>query len=202
MKYLNVGCGGERDQSPDWVNLDDLHSQLPAGTGARKDLDREANYVNFRLLSGPMPFHDNTFEGVILSHVLEHFNAQDGLKLLLDCRRILKPGGVILISVPDAHYFRRVYTDDRNENWPWLFGVTDPNNPIPTFFEAALWFEQHSAIMSEDTVWAYLIRAGFREPKTGKEGGAMVWSERNESERPLRQKLNRLPFSLIMTAIK
>lgn len=198
MKLLNLGCGGERQQGEEWINLDDLHSQLPEGTAAREDLDAETNYVNFVIGSGPLPFEDESVDGVLLSHVVEHFDAQDGLKLLLECHRILKHGGVVLVSVPDASYFRRVYPEDRNANWPRLFDVSDPANPIPTFFEAAIWFVQHKMIFTEDALWAFLTRAGFKSICTV----ANVAAGASDAADAMIRLLNRRKFSLEMAGVK
>jgi predicted SAM-dependent methyltransferase len=47
-------------------------------------------------------FADGTFTEVYGSHVLEHFDYQDGLMLALEeWRRVLAPGGTLRLSVPD-----------------------------------------------------------------------------------------------------
>lgn len=164
MKYLNLGCGGARIYTHEWTNLDDLHAILPHSSGARQDLDKELNYVNFNVLSGPLPFESGTFDGVLASHFFEHFDAQQGLHLMKECHRILCSGGVLLTSVPDATYFRKVHAQDRKENWPQLFDTSDPANTYTTFFEAALWFNEHRAILTEDALWCYFTMAGFAHP--------------------------------------
>lgn len=200
MKILNVGCGGTRPKSLEWSNLDDLHPQLPEGTPARIALDGEPNYLNFQLLSEPMPFPDGEFDGILASHLLEHFDAQDGLKLLKDCHRLLKPGGVILISVPNATYFKEVFPMDRNEAWPQLYHVSDPKNPIPTFHQAALWFEQHKVILNDDALWSYLVMAGFHQILRWHDG--TVENTGLAALDEMGHHLNRIPFSLVMSARK
>jgi len=192
VKFLNLGCGGQREQGDEWVNLDDLHSQLCPGTPERMKLDSEPNYVNYEIGYGPLPFRPETFDGVLMSHVLEHFDAQMGMYVMRLCHEVLKPGGVLLVSVPNASYFRDVYPDDRNENWERLFEVSDPANPIPTFFEAALWFSQHKVILTEDALWCYFIRAGFQIPASV---DAAVLG-------PMSALLNRRKFSIEMLGIK
>ncbi len=49
-----------------------------------------------------LPFPDNTFDGVILSEILEH--VENDVAGLREVRRVLKPGGVCAITVPNAHY--------------------------------------------------------------------------------------------------
>lgn len=203
MKLLNLGCGGIRSLTEEWTNLDDLHSQLPKGSGARNNLDAEPNYVNFVMGIKPLPFADGSFDGILFAHCLEHFDAQQGLSIMQNCHRLLKPGGSLLVSVPDASYFRKVYPEDRNENWPRLFDVTDPKNPIPTFFQAALWFEQHKVILTEDSLWAYFVMAGFT--------AGLVYRCSDPANLPecdlsalnyMMKHIDRIPFSLIMLGMK
>ena len=49
-----------------------------------------------------LPYPDNTFDAVILSEILEHIERDvDGLREVL---RVLKPNGVVAITVPNADY--------------------------------------------------------------------------------------------------
>lgn len=200
MKLLNLGCGNTRPDSPEWVNVDTLHSILLPGTPERAGLDALSNYVDADI-SKPLPFPDATFAGAILSHVIEHFDAQAGLRLLREVLRILMPGGTILASVPDASYFRMAYPEDRVENWPRLFDVTDPNNPGPTFLSRALWFEEHFAILTEDSLWCYLVQAGF-DVGSIRRITATNWVARTAAENELGKLLNRQVFSVMMVAEK
>ncbi len=49
-----------------------------------------------------IPYADNTFDAVIFSEVLEHID--DDLRALKEAYRVLKPGGVLAITVPHANY--------------------------------------------------------------------------------------------------
>lgn len=49
-----------------------------------------------------LPYPDNTFDAVILSEVLEHID--DDVAGLKEIYRVLKPGGVVAITVPNANY--------------------------------------------------------------------------------------------------
>lgn len=49
-----------------------------------------------------LPFPDAYFDGVILSEILEH--VEDDVRGLREVYRILKPGGVAAITVPNANY--------------------------------------------------------------------------------------------------
>lgn len=61
-------------------------------------------------LSKPLPFPDNCVEEIYSSHLLEHFSFPDPmLNLLSECYRVLKPGGVFKIAVPDARIYIESY---------------------------------------------------------------------------------------------
>lgn len=197
MKLVNLGCGDTKLPDP-WINVDTFHSMFAVGTPERTAIDKIGNYVDAQLLE-PLPFADNSVNGLLASHLLEHFNAQDGLKLLREVKRILAPGGSVLISVPDASYFRRVYPDDRNVNWPMLFDTTDPNNPIPTFTTAALFFNEHAMLYTEDALWCIINEAGFSDVRRL---DAYAFTEDDPVMQTMHRELNRRKFSLVMKGVK
>lgn len=161
MKILNLACSAYRPSAP-FINIDILKSQFPETTKERQQIDAEPNYVEADLTKG-IPFEDNSCEGIFLSHFIEHLDAQQAVRLIKECKRVLITGGIMVVSVPNATYFKDVYPRDRNENWPELFGVTDKGNPIPTFMEAALFFEEHKQVLTEDSLWCILTMGGFSE---------------------------------------
>ncbi len=92
-KYLNFGCGDRLGKEP-WVNID-FHST-----------DRRVIQCN---LLGGFPFDDASFDAVYSSHVLEHFTKEQGAFLLGESFRVLKPGGIVRIVVPDLESTCREY---------------------------------------------------------------------------------------------
>jgi SAM-dependent methyltransferase len=89
---LNLGCGTHRH--PAWRNLD----LLPGASDVEQhDLRR------------PLPFQDASFDAVYHSHVLEHLTPDDGERLLQECVRVLRPGGILRIVVPDLEAIARAY---------------------------------------------------------------------------------------------
>lgn len=76
-KCLNLGCGDSKLQGHD--NLD-----IKTGTDIRK-----------------LDYHDFSVDEVYASHVLEHFGAEETHQVLKEWVRVLKPGGIIRIAVPD-----------------------------------------------------------------------------------------------------
>jgi predicted SAM-dependent methyltransferase len=117
MKYLNLGCGHNYSSNPEWVNLDF------SSTGN--------DVIAYNLLDG-VPFETNYFDIVYHSHVLEHFNQKDGEIFIRECFRVLKPGGILRVAIPDLEAIARNYlrfleegfqnlNDEQiNANYQWI----------------------------------------------------------------------------------
>jgi predicted SAM-dependent methyltransferase len=57
-------------------------------------------------------FADGTFAEVYASHVLEHFDYKDELQATLkEWHRVLEPGGLLHVSVPDLNVLARLFCD-------------------------------------------------------------------------------------------
>ena len=92
MLLVNLGCGSVFH--PDWINLD----SIPAS-----DLVRRWD------IRGPLPFADGQVDACYASHVFEHLPKPNALDFLRECRRILKPGGVVRLAVPDLENIATAY---------------------------------------------------------------------------------------------
>ncbi|MGL4880978.1 MAG: class I SAM-dependent methyltransferase, partial [Waterburya sp.] len=66
--------------------------------------------------NGKLEFEDNTFDFIFSEHFFEHLFLNEAVKLLKECRRILKPHGVIRIVVPDADL--RIYEKPEDSGFP------------------------------------------------------------------------------------
>jgi SAM-dependent methyltransferase len=91
-RVLNFGCGATFHA--DWVNLD----ASPASP----------QIITWDLRRG-FPFEENVFDAVYGSHVLEHLKPEVAMQVLCDSFRILKPGGIIRIVIPDLETIARLY---------------------------------------------------------------------------------------------
>jgi len=90
---LNLGCG--TNIHPAFVNVD-----INPGPGV----------VAHDLRQG-IPFPDGTFDLVYHSTMLSTMRPADALAFTRDCRRVLKPGGVLRIVTEDLEQMCRVYLD-------------------------------------------------------------------------------------------
>ncbi len=76
------------------------------------DLNDECD-IHHDLLN-PLPFPDDRVAEIYSPHVLEHFHYPDIAKLLAECNRILKPGGVFKVAVPDSRIYLKAYFNPKS----------------------------------------------------------------------------------------
>jgi predicted SAM-dependent methyltransferase len=92
LRYLNLGCGPNGNEA--FINLDYFW---------RPHID-----VCWDFNAG-LPFGDASMQGIFSEHCLEHFSFRDGLSLLRECHRVLAPGGIMRVVVPDGEHYLRTY---------------------------------------------------------------------------------------------
>jgi predicted SAM-dependent methyltransferase len=63
------------------------------------------------------PFRDGEFEAVYSSHVLEHMPPDEAARCLREVHRVLAPGGIARIAVPDLDLRIRGYDPERADEW-------------------------------------------------------------------------------------
>jgi methionine biosynthesis protein MetW len=68
----------------------------------------------------PLPFEDATFDAVVVGEILEHVRFPD--EVVAEIRRVLRPGGVVVGSVPNAFRLKN--------RVKFLFGRSPENNPM------------------------------------------------------------------------
>jgi predicted SAM-dependent methyltransferase len=83
-RLLNLGCGHRFH--PAWINIDRVAS--------------DRGILAHDLTRG-IPLPDASVDGVYHSHLFEHLRPYEGRFLLSECYRVLVPGGVVRVAVPD-----------------------------------------------------------------------------------------------------
>jgi len=92
VKKLQVGCGGQL--RPDWLNA---------------NFESWRNGTIFLDATKPFPIEDGQFDFVFSEHMIEHITHEQGMHMLSECLRVLKPGGVIRLSTPDLQFLIALY---------------------------------------------------------------------------------------------
>ena len=91
-RYLHIGCGDVILPKP-FENLD----------------TRKMDGVDHVCEADKLSFEDGTFDLVYSSHVLEHFKRNETQSILNEWVRVLKPGGIVRISVPSFESLIKIY---------------------------------------------------------------------------------------------
>jgi predicted SAM-dependent methyltransferase len=113
---LNIGCGTSGIEG--WVNIDNspsiLLSRLPLGKRIFKtpDWPRDVRRADVRKR---IPFGDASVACIYSSHTFEHFSYEESLAVARECFRVLQPGGILRIVVPDLGIMVRDYLGDTSD---------------------------------------------------------------------------------------
>jgi predicted SAM-dependent methyltransferase len=115
---INLGSGLE--VAPGWINVDASFNAVIARwprrlqtlgfelSGYKHNVERDeyvrrlqSNLFVHADLTRPLPFASASADFIFSSHVLEHLTRAQGLALVTEAHRILRPGGIIRVAVPD-----------------------------------------------------------------------------------------------------
>ena len=127
---LHLGSGFERKSG--WINVDLVPMRAELHWDLRKRL----------------PFPDASVDAIFHEHVLEHIPKRYGLTLSEECFRVLKPGGVLRVGVPNAGNTLRGYVKDD--------GRTTIPYPTNLMGVEALFYENgHVSMFDAQTLQSY-----------------------------------------------
>lgn len=186
--WLDVGCGDGRTAGL-WLARKGCRyvgADLSATAVAQaRELGLDARVVSD---ASQLPFEDDMFAGVLVVEVLEHvFEPQ---KAVAEFRRVLRPGGVLFVSLPNVAYWRR-----RLELL--LLGRFDPLGDDLSIKQP--WRDPHIRFFTPATLDRMLGAAGFEADVHGYAGalladvpkiGRML---RGRSSRPYKWAERRMP---------
>lgn len=133
---VHIGCGDI--SSPEFVNVD--AQPYP-----------HVHYVRNDITDLSM-FADGSVDLVYMCHVLEHVHRREIYDVLDEFKRVLKPGGVLRISVPDFDRLVEMYDSTG----------CDPDGIMsPLLGSHANEYDIHYWIFTERSLSAILLKSGF-----------------------------------------
>jgi len=125
---INIGCGAA--PTAGWINYDNspavwlansrLFGARPATWAMRRlglldagNLDFaafcRANGIRWADAVSRIPHATATVDAIYASHMIEHLDRREARLFLQECRRVLRPGGVLRLAVPDLSVTVRDY---------------------------------------------------------------------------------------------
>lgn len=138
-KKLHLGCGGK--YIPGFFHVDvNEHPHIDL----RATVDK---------LDG---IESNSVELIYASHLLEHFDRHEVDAVLAEWRRVLRPGGVLRLAVPNFGACARLYADGRLEH-----GLDDILGLVVGGQKDA--YDYHKMVFDEASLERRLKQVGFRE---------------------------------------
>lgn len=166
VRKLQLGSG--TNVLPGWLNTD----------GAMMWLGNV--YVDLR---EPLPFPDEAFDFAFCEHTIEHIHYADARAFLRECRRVVKPGGILRITTPDLQSYLQLFAVPRRPEDERVLAALYDNWILPGFHEARHYRPltatpdpvfvlndlfrnyEHCFVYDAPTLRAVLIDAGFSAVK-------------------------------------
>jgi predicted SAM-dependent methyltransferase len=173
---LNLGCGYVTH--PTFINVDAL-------------VARHIHYI--RPVDDLRPFKTNSVDLVYVSHCLEHIGHQRVDEVLAEWWRVLKPGGVLRLGVPDFEQLLAAFeAGGRNIETIQFFLMGGQDYPLNV----------HRTSFTKASLTNRLRAVGFREVRTWQWGSNELTSLPDFTNLQVTVDGRTIPLSLNLEAIK
>jgi SAM-dependent methyltransferase len=168
--YIQYGCGFS---APDgWRNFDASPTlrfeRLPLfGRLFKKNEFRFPENVEYGDIVKGLPVIDESCKGIYCSHILEHLSLNDFRIALCNTYKILQPGGIFRLVLPDLEYFIRQYIDNPANDAAFKFmretflGLESRPRSLKEFIISRLGNSLHLWMWDYKSIELELEKAGF-----------------------------------------
>jgi SAM-dependent methyltransferase len=143
-RRLNWGCGSE--PSPGWINSD--RKQAPG-------IDLSCD-----ILDG-LPLDDDSIDYAVSIHALPELPLEHLVPALRELKRVLRPGGVLRLVLPDLERGVRAYLDGDRDYF--LVPDDDARSLGGKLVTHLLWYGYTRSLFTADFIEELLRKAGFDE---------------------------------------
>lgn len=141
-RRLNWGCG--RNAAPGWINVD---------RSPRDGADHVCG------LTDRLPFPDESFDYTVGIHSLQEVPYPAVVPVLSELRRVLRPGGVLRLGLPDLQKLIGHWQAGRIEHL--LIPDDDAMTPSGKLILHALWYGHTRMLFTPEFAGELLFKAGF-----------------------------------------
>jgi predicted SAM-dependent methyltransferase len=139
---LHLGSGSQPKDG--WVNV---------------DLAGDPIDLAWNLAHG-IPFCDFSIDAIFHEHFLEHISLQAAIGVMDESFRVLKPGGILRIGVPDAGELLKSYAGDGER-----IETIHPGRPTRMLAVQELFYwHRHTTMYDEETLALMFKAGGFPSP--------------------------------------
>ena len=160
---LNLGCGGELKRG--WINIDVGQVKMFSGNGISST---ETVFIDYDLRRGTLPLENESCDIVYSSHFFEHLNYKQGVSLMRDCFRVLRPGGIFRVALPNLRQLFRAYLENDTKHLE-LIEIKDLLPEVEAGTETLVdyvnygvyQYGEHKCIYDEEKVCLILQQIGF-----------------------------------------
>lgn len=142
IKRLNWGCGASGE--PGWINSD-----RKEGPG----ID-----ISCEILDG-LPLEDDSIDYIVSIYALPEVPYPDLVPVLQELRRVLKPGGVLRLSLPDLDKGIQAYLNNDHEYF--LIPDEEAKSSGAKFIVQMIWYGWTRTLFTRDFIEELLYKAGF-----------------------------------------
>jgi SAM-dependent methyltransferase len=159
---LDVGCGAGNSYAPVVAARADSYVGVDVSSKA-VELARAAG-LDARVIddAASLPFEDDSFDLAVCVEVFEHLFAPD--RAAGEIRRLLRPGGKLVVSTPNAVYWR-LRANLVLGHWNPLGDELSGDKP---------WRDPHIRFFSPSLMERMLREAGFTKVEVGAYGGRFL----------------------------
>ena len=162
---VHLGCGGELKSG--WVNVDlNLNGLVPPMTPEHAP---DTMFILYDLRSGALPLDDESCALFYSSHFMEHLEYREGVLLMRDCHRMLRPGGIFRAGLPHFRNAFRAYLDANQQFFDlidlrqWLPDREPETLSLVDYVNLGVYqWGEHKCIYDEEKIRLVLRRIGFR----------------------------------------
>lgn len=172
---LHVGCGvhtpdklHETFRGPEWREV-----RLDINPAVKPDI--VASMTDMSMVKA------GTFDALYSSHNLEHLHPHDVPVALAEFRRVIKPSGFVLITVPDLQQVAEYVAADKAEE-AILMTNKGPITPLDVmygfrpFLANGNLFMAHNFGFTATTLGTFLREAGFASVNVERDGEFNLWA--------------------------